>query len=261
MRLFTSRHIATTKGFFANVRNGNKDILTSWQIANEDGIGNLDFVQPVALKEIDTNAEALMATRAAYSMFFATWFDSGEAQQYPALCANMTEEAMQTLCAGSRSVKLNIVNHLLAGSGRTGFQLCTVLWGCSVLLHDWLVLVGSRQSWSLCCGFVSLILKGTAAATVLFWAFGATQAFTSPLKDQGACACYYQMPGVQALLLLSSPFLLMPGVLDQLGLWVRTVIYGDLAHLHACCVCGCLFLWGLSVMVGSFLAAAPAPAP
>ena len=59
-----------------------------------------------------------------------------------------------------------------------------------------------------------------------YWALGSTSVFISvhPSED---CACFYQMPPVQALLTLVSPVLLLKGGFEELEDWARGTIYGD----------------------------------
>ena len=105
-----------------------------------------------------------------------------------------------------------------------------MLWCVLRILHDWLVIENQRKS-AAYTAFLSLLARGCAASTAAYWAFGSTSVFVSPIEDED-CACFYQMPAVQALLTLVTPMLMLKGSFEELRDWLRGVIFGDYLHFQ-----------------------------
>ncbi|CAE7939906.1 unnamed protein product [Symbiodinium sp. KB8] len=164
--------------------------------------------------------------RAGFTHMTATSAD--ESYQPPALCPNLTADAMRRLCTHVE-VKEGVQNHLL-GRGRDWFLGFAMLWCVLRILHDWLLIENQRQS-AAYTAFLSLLGRGCAASTAAYWAFGSTSVFVSPIEDED-CACFYQMPAVQALLTLVTPMLMLKGSFEELLDWLRGVIFGDYLHFQ-----------------------------
>ena len=102
-KIFPAGNIASTRGYFASVQNGHEDVI------------RMAVDEPFA----DTPSWwfNIMTARAAYT--YMTAASAGESHQPPALCPNLTADAMRRLCTHVE-VKEGVQNHLL-GSGRDWF--------------------------------------------------------------------------------------------------------------------------------------------
>ena len=212
-KIFAAGNVATTRGFFASVQNGRQDIVG----LSPDHTWNAERPwQNLALQGI-----------ASYTYLPAHYF-SGSAPQPPALCPNTTQANMQSYCA-SIEMKVRVQNHLL-GPGMAWLIGLTISWGAARIIHDCLLL-SRRAEHAAYAGFITIAAQGSAALNAAYWAFGSTSVFVSlhPTQD---CACFYQMPPLQALLTLASPFLLLKSsYFDFLG-WLRGIIHGDYLHFQ-----------------------------
>ncbi|CAE7761844.1 unnamed protein product [Symbiodinium sp. CCMP2592] len=213
-RIFPAGNIATTHGYFASVQNGHEDVVRMTRFESE------------SFEDTPKWWKDFVDLRAGFSHMTAAGAD--ESYQPPALCPNVTADAMRRLCTHVE-VKEGVQNHLL-GSGREWFLRFATLWCVLRILHDWLVIENQRQC-AAYTAFLSLLARGCAASTAAYWAFGSTSVFLSPVENED-CACFYQMPAVQALLTLVTPMLMLKGSFEELLDWLRGVIFGDYLHFQ-----------------------------
>ena len=212
-KIFAAGNVATTKGFFASVQNGRREIVG----LSPDHSWNAERPwQSLTLNAI-----------ASYTYLPAHYF-SGSAPQPPALCPNTTQANMQSHCA-SIDMKVRVQNHLL-GPGMVWLIGLTISWGAARIIHDCLLL-SRRTEHAAYAGFITIAAQGSAALNATYWAFGSTSVFVSlhPTED---CACFYQMPPLQALLTLASPFLLLKSSYFGFLGWLRGIIHGDYLHFQ-----------------------------
>ncbi|CAE7588972.1 unnamed protein product [Symbiodinium sp. CCMP2456] len=211
-KIFPAGNITSTRGYFASVQNGHEDII------------RMAIAEPFA----DTPSWWIFFVDLRATTAYTTAIGTDDSYQPPALCPNISADAMRRLCTHVE-VKEGVQNHLL-GSGRDWFLGFAMLWCVLRILHDWLVIENQRQS-AAYTAFLSLLARGCAASTAAYWAFGSTSVFLSPIENED-CACFYQMPAVQALLTLVTPVHMLKGSFEELLDWLRGVIFGDYLHFQ-----------------------------
>ena len=209
LKIYAAGNVDTTQGYFASVQNGHEEIVMMDPLRAFEGT-------PMWWR-------GLIDVRAGWTFMTAPALGDVSTYQPPALCPNMTTDAMHRYCERGE-MKAEAQNHLL-GPGRDVFLGLTTLWCVLRIVHDWLVLQQQRQR-AAYTAFAALVMRGAAASTAAYWAFGSTSVFVSVSKTDD-CACFYQMPAVQALLTLVSPLLLLKGGYLELFDWLRGVIHGD----------------------------------
>ena len=224
MKFFSAGNVTTTAGYFASVLNGQEDIVTGfgWQFSNREEVESQVFEGVWGSWKKDT-----VILRSVLSNFFAE-ASTVSVHQPPARCLNMTADEMREYCTRIE-VKEGTQNHL-RGPGRDVFVFFTALWCISSIAHDFLVLEKRRQPAAF-LSIVAIATQLTAASTAAYWALGSTSVFISPHQSED-CACFYQMPAVQALLTLVSPMLLLKGSFEEARHCLRGFVYGDFLHFQ-----------------------------
>ncbi|CAE7226325.1 unnamed protein product [Symbiodinium sp. CCMP2592] len=201
----TSRNgvLNSTNGHFASIRNGEEESFTVE-----------DFVDgPSSLRAWLTGIR---------------WPDV-PGRQLPAICPDTTREEMQALCASVETKeKFDGVHYSRISSVLVIICACTVA-------HDWGILY-SGSEWSLVgvgsAGLILVFLHFFLAILVTFWALSLSGVFVVSLDEQRGCACYYQLEGVQALLALSVPGVVLSQALTRFDTWMEEAIFGNALYFQ-----------------------------
>ena len=119
------------------------------------------------------------------------------------------------------------------GYSRMVYVCCILLWTGLKIIHDWALLCGLDERVTIRIGWASWIFQAIACVSIFLWASGAVQVFisTSAERTKEGLACYYQLKDASALVILSTPFLLLYTTEAKLQSLYRSQIVGD--YLYA----------------------------
>ena len=221
-KTFAAGHVATTQGYFAIIQNGRDEILGM----SPDHTWTAERPSWVLTWKVWENWQPFqyfMLRAIALYTYIPGGILGRSTYQPPALCPNMTVTDMHSYCA-SMEMKAAVQNHLI-GPGLASFIGLTIVWCMVRILHDCLLLLEQREA-AAYAGCASIAAQVMAAMTGVYWAFGSTSVFVAvhPAED---CACFYQMPPLQALVTLVSPILLLGRTYFDTLSGVRGIIHGD----------------------------------
>lgn len=125
---------------------------------------------------------------------------------------------------GGNQTKID--NFLATGASKRVYLLGIAGWTISKIIHDGGVMYEWDEDKSMNVGFLSWCFQMLAACAGIFWCMGAVSVFQAPVPGQD-CACYYRLPGLQAFLAISAPFLLLYMALEKLKAIVIAAKFGD----------------------------------
>eukprot|EP00445_Apocalathium_hangoei_P007646 CAMPEP_0203851052 /NCGR_PEP_ID=MMETSP0359-20131031/7122_1 /ASSEMBLY_ACC=CAM_ASM_000338 /TAXON_ID=268821 /ORGANISM="Scrippsiella Hangoei, Strain SHTV-5" /LENGTH=681 /DNA_ID=CAMNT_0050767023 /DNA_START=7 /DNA_END=2052 /DNA_ORIENTATION=- len=144
----------------------------------------------------------------------------------PASCPNMTDAIeMQQKCMEEK-VKLNIRNNLMNCTSRSITQGALFGWALFKGVHDIMLSGGGEPFTCLMVGYLATAFQGLAVATIFLWSMGAAEVFAAQVIE-GECYCLYQLPWLDSMLGLSSPFALLLIFCIKLQSLGKAALYGD----------------------------------
>lgn len=119
-----------------------------------------------------------------------------------------------------------IINPLDKSWCRVIYMWFIALWSMCKILHDWLLLAGCHEYLTLRVGCASMFFQLMAVSTAFLWSMGAVEVFAAELTPE-ACACYYVLPELEAILAIGTPMLLFLNAVKKLETVHRAPLVGD----------------------------------
>eukprot|EP00927_Polykrikos_kofoidii_P015648 TRINITY_DN16986_c0_g1_i1.p1 TRINITY_DN16986_c0_g1~~TRINITY_DN16986_c0_g1_i1.p1 ORF type:complete len:724 (-),score=46.36 TRINITY_DN16986_c0_g1_i1:71-1933(-) len=165
---------------------------------------------------------------------------SGESSVYgaellpSALCSSSDQGSMRELCEKS-DTRSKIINTLGSGKAVLVYLACITMWACLKATHDVLLLRKVPESVTLVLGILTLPIHATAVGASLMAAISASEVFVAQLdasqKEGGVpCSCYYKMNDLQALLMITTPMLLLCTYEARQKAVIQAILCGDFLY-------------------------------
>jgi len=131
----------------------------------------------------------------------------------------------------SSGMRQRIINHL-AGRNAEGYSRLSLRVGLCLLclvytIHDWLLLAGVSESYTLTVSWVTNELRLLVALAAFSWAVGATEVFVAPDPAVKNFGCYYQLPDHIMLLVFATPCYLYVKFHFAVSRYIAAVQHGD----------------------------------
>jgi len=136
---------------------------------------------------------------------------------------------MHNLCNSDESKDL-VFNHLQGRTTETLYAAGICGWFFMKVVHDWCLLCRVPESTTLLIGYCSVLFQMAAVSSAFLWGMAASEVFVSPIFD-GECACYYQLPDVESILALSTPFVLLIMLMTKMEAYLRSISFGDYLYM------------------------------
>lgn len=103
-----------------------------------------------------------------------------------------------------------------------------ILWTSLKILHDWAMLCGFREGFTLWIGLASWLCQATACVSAFLWAASSMDVFTADIGN--GSACYYQLGGLDRALAVGLAFLLLMTTESKLQNLELSILHGDSLH-------------------------------
>lgn len=143
-------------------------------------------------------------------------------------CDELNPEAMAEICRTDE--QHGKVENTLADQASTKVYLASVVgWAATSAAHDIFLLRGWSEAVTLVVGAASVACQGIAVGAGFLAAMGATEVFIAPVTQVKGepCGCYYKMDYTVAMLLLSTPAVLLYKYIGKKKILLQTVVNGD----------------------------------
>ena len=166
-----------------------------------------------------------------------TWW--GLMQTYPPILdsiwsASDTKEFpnpahVNELVCETDNVRKQIENHPTEGYTITVYLFALVMWTLMKLAHDWALLAGVAEDFTLLIGVLSWVFQLLASCAAFSWAAAVTDVYVSRVPERNG-ACYYQLVPVATLTALGAALLLLYLTHVKMNNLVLSLAHGDYLH-------------------------------
>jgi len=143
--------------------------------------------------------------------------------------AKVPKEEMQQKCDRPEVRKSIYIPQKVWGGARTLTVVGLVGWGSLTGLHDVMMLLECSELQTLKVRWLSTVSLGLAAASMFLWAMGLAGVYVAPIAEKGVstCACFYQIPDLDALVALSTPLALFAVFFGRVQMQGLAALFGD----------------------------------
>jgi len=127
------------------------------------------------------------------------------------------------------NVRKQIENHPTEGYTITVYLFALVMWTLMKLAHDWALLAGVAEDFTLLIGVLSWVFQLLASCAAFSWAAAVTDVYVSRVPERNG-ACYYQLVPVATLTALGAALLLLYLTHVKMKNLVLSLAHGDYLH-------------------------------